>query len=264
MSPAFRTESPTQRVIHLLLLGVMALALVGYVVGLRQGRPAREAEAPAVVHARPHPTAIPATSWAEFDRREDGPNCDWPPSLAEMQQPALDWEAEPVRTEEGRRAVLAARAARRAFDGAPPTVPHPIDQMSVSSCIACHAEGRWIGQEVWAPMMSHAHLPSCTQCHVPREPTEFEPLLPPANSFVGLAAPMGGSRAWDGAPPTVPHTLFMRNNCLACHGPTAPEAIRTAHPLRVNCLQCHAPSASLDPWWRGLDVSDDSMSATWP
>jgi nitrate reductase cytochrome c-type subunit len=29
----------------------------------------------------------------------------------------------------------------RAFNGAPPTIPHPVDQMSSNSCMACHGDG---------------------------------------------------------------------------------------------------------------------------
>jgi cytochrome c-type protein NapB len=44
----------------------------------------------------------------------------------------------------------------------------------------------------------------------------------------------------------VPHTTFMRESCLSCHGPTGADPIRTTHAWRTNCLQCHAPSAVLD------------------
>jgi nitrate reductase (cytochrome), electron transfer subunit len=44
----------------------------------------------------------------------------------------------------------------------------------------------------------------------------------------------------------VPHPIFMRENCLSCHGAAGPEPIRTTHPWQTNCLQCHAPSAVLD------------------
>jgi cytochrome c-type protein NapB len=44
----------------------------------------------------------------------------------------------------------------------------------------------------------------------------------------------------------VPHTTWMRNDCLSCHGRTASPGLETTHAWRKNCLQCHAPSAELD------------------
>jgi cytochrome c-type protein NapB len=97
--------------------------------------------------------------------------------------------------------------------------------------------------------MSHPQYSNCTQCHVPadglRSLTEDERLFV-ANSFEGLGAPGRGSRAYPGAPPTVPHGVFMRQNCMSCHGPDRPNAILSSHPERQNCLQCHAPDATLD------------------
>ena len=66
------------------------------------------------------------------------------------------------------------------------------------------------------------------------------------NGFDGVAAPTEGARAWLGAPPVVPHTTWMRNDCLACHGPNGWPGMETTHPWRQNCLQCHAPSSALD------------------
>jgi nitrate reductase (cytochrome), electron transfer subunit len=55
-------------------------------------------------------------------------------------------------------------------------------------------------------------------------------------------------RAFDGAPPTIPHSTLMRTDCLSCHGPQGLYGLRTPHPERQSCLQCHAPGAHLDQY----------------
>lgn len=148
--------------------------------------------------------------------------------------------------------VLKARALRRAYDGAPPTIPHEIDQLSVAACMSCHSSEStlMIGSKRPATI-SHPYFSNCTQCHVPadglRRFTEAEAArLVVASSFQGRAPAGPGTRAYPGAPPTVPHPLWMRQNCMSCHGPEREQAIRTSHPSRQNCLQCHAPDATLD------------------
>ncbi|KPJ88793.1 MAG: hypothetical protein AMS18_13120, partial [Gemmatimonas sp. SG8_17] len=63
------------------------------------------------------------------------------------------------------------------------------------------------------------------------------------SDFVGLEQDLRvGGRLNPISPPTIPHRLLMRENCIACHsGPAAREEIRTAHPERVRCTQCHVP-----------------------
>jgi len=62
-----------------------------------------------------------------------------------------------------------------------------------------------------------------------------------ANEFVGLQQDMRtGGRLNPISPPTIPHRVLMRENCVACHsGPAAREEIRTTHPERTRCRQCH-------------------------
>ncbi|MHC4990713.1 MAG: diheme cytochrome c precursor, partial [Planctomycetota bacterium] len=146
--------------------------------------------------------------------------------------------------------ALAIRAELRAFNGAPPTIPHEVEQISSVDCLRCHGEGPEADEKA-APKVPHDFLASCTQCHVEDE-SEYlfgDPLAP--NSFAGIPAPRGGSRAYVGAPPLVPHSTLMRSNCLSCHGPFGLEALQTSHPERSSCLQCHAESAHLNqrmPW----------------
>lgn len=253
--------SPTHltRAVHLLLAAVIAIAFVGFLVGIRQGKtvavvppppPREEVVTP--------PNAIPATAWRDFDRRLYGSNRNWQSVLTSLTQPPANQQAWSSASKSDRRALQSIRAVRRAFAGAPPVVPHPIDQMSSSSCLSCHGEGLFIGKGVRAPKMSHASLQNCTQCHVESRLLDLEAATVAKNEFEQMETPLGGARAWPGAPPMIPHTTWMRDNCLSCHGSTGPLAIRTSHPQRASCLQCHAPSAVMDqvvaqdqsPWLR--------------
>jgi cytochrome c-type protein NapB len=135
------------------------------------------------------------------------------------------------------------RATTRAYDGAPPPIPH---DATLGACTTCHDDdGSEIGGVGVAPASPHGAaaasgaMQRCRQCHVP---VETRALL--VNSrFTGLPqGPWKGSRATPGAPPTIPHTLQLRENCLACHsGPAARAEIRTSHPERARCRQCHVP-----------------------
>lgn len=147
--------------------------------------------------------------------------------------------------------MRAERAERRAFEGAPPTVPHPIGSRDPGVCLVCHATGMAFPGGATAPPISHAELTNCIQCHVSGDPER--PLDEPLADDPRVAATLGGvasgplsERALPEAPPMVPHTTWMRERCLACHGVGGPQALRTTHPERASCLQCHAPSASHD------------------
>lgn len=245
---AHQPQPPTARALHLVLIAIIGLAFVGFFVGIRQGTTVPDLSPPDRTAAPSHTDTIPDTAYSDFDRRTFGPNRNWQSSLADVEQPTIDLIEfdDPNRSDAGRRAVLAARDERRAFHGAPPVVPHPIDQMGTASCMACHGDGLHIGRGVRAPMMSHVYMPNCTQCHAEMLSPDLDPFVLAENTFEGSDAPLGGQRAWIGAPPTIPHHVFMRENCMACHGPTGPEPIRTTHPWQTNCMQCHAPSALLD------------------
>ena len=130
------------------------------------------------------------------------------------------------------------RSARRAFDGSPPVIPH---QAFGSACVTCHTEtGKPVPNLAYAPANPHGDVGSlrnCRQCHLFQQDqqlfadNEFQPLT------VSLHR---GDRLFPGAPPTIPHTLSMRKNCLACHaGPSARPEIHCTHPERSNCSQCH-------------------------
>lgn len=135
------------------------------------------------------------------------------------------------------------RAGRRAYAGAPPVIPHGLLGMD---CLQCHgALAVNLPTRGLSPASPHAltrgmgSAARCVQCHVYRQTDgEFR-----TSSIVGLA-PLArpGARAHAFAPPTIPHRLFMRENCVACHaGERAAAAIRTRHPERTRCQQCHVP-----------------------
>jgi len=164
--------------------------------------------------------------------------------------PARDEAVPPARSSKW--AALAGREARRAFYGAPPVIPHPVQQLSQAECVACHESGiRLAGRA--APPYPHDQLVSCTQCHAMAEPAlPWDPQALPAdaravrNSFVGARSPTRGERWTAIAPPQVPHGTFMNERCISCHGPNGREAMRSTHPERQSCLQCHATDAVLE------------------
>ncbi|HEX5751411.1 MAG TPA: nitrate reductase cytochrome c-type subunit [Archangium sp.] len=232
------------RWLHVGAAVAVALAATGYFAGIRAPEmPERP------VASDPHAQrAERAPSYGELREQRRGAN-------ARMYEGAIGALAEepfpvkplPVATPEQRAQAVAQRQGHRAYDGAPPTIPHEIDQREVPGCLACHGEGMKLGNRV-APKISHPPYQSCTQCHVVGDSPR--PLAPykdsPRNGFVGLASAGKGERAWPGAPPTMPHPTLMRDNCASCHGPRGLPGLRTSHPERQNCQQCHGSSARLD------------------
>lgn len=141
----------------------------------------------------------------------------------------------------GGKSAEVVRAARRAYDGAPPVKPHEAFGMS---CTECHnLDGVAVQDVGFSPPTPHeltaglSAMSNCTQCHVAQQ-TEG---VWRASDFEGLPQDLrSGRRRAEGAPPVMPHPRFMRENCRACHsGLAAREAIRTSHPDRANCAQCH-------------------------
>jgi nitrate reductase cytochrome c-type subunit len=65
-------------------------------------------------------------------------------------------------------------------------------------------------------------------------------------SAKGKASEAAGSttrlpRAFEGAPPLVPHEIGDEHSCLVCHRLGENSAPITPHPERTNCVQCHIP-----------------------
>lgn len=132
----------------------------------------------------------------------------------------------------------------RAYDGAPPTIPHVLldgdGHIGARSCLQCHKNGGYVEQfKAYAPVTPHPDYLNCRQCHVPSKTKR----LFTESDFKKKIPPQTGQSALKGSPPIIPHSLQLRNNCLACHaGPSAPKEIRVSHPERINCRQCHAQS----------------------
>lgn len=191
-----------------------------------------------------------ALSYPELREQRRGPNAD-------MYENAFAWlrgqgpaSTDPVeQSPEDRQEALAQRRARRAYAGAPPVVPHPVQEREPGACLACHDEGARIAG-LRAPPMSHEKLTMCVQCHATeRREAPLEDSLgnmPFVNTFQGVAEAGPGQTAWAGAPPTIPHATFMRENCESCHGPQGAHGLRTPHPNQLSCRQCHAPASSFD------------------
>lgn len=237
LPPRLRRSAP------LLAAAVAGVALFGFLTGIRE--PARSGR-PQLPPPAGHGEVPPAVAYAELPTAKLRPNANRASSLGQLlyDRPAA---TDPVvRTEEMKQAALADRARNRAYDGAPPAIPHPVEARSAAACLACHGEGLKVGDRI-ASKISHAHLSNCTQCHVEQSPAGPPAPQPPAeNEFVGVFRAGPGERASPGAPPTIPHHTWMRENCASCHGPVSRPGTRTTHPWLTNCTQCHAPSAALD------------------
>ena len=133
------------------------------------------------------------------------------------------------------------RMQNRAYDGAPPTMAHPASFAKTKNCLDCHGQNFRLGDRLARPM-PHPYMISCQQCHVEQTSELFDVVNETKNYFVGLQPVQGGSRSYEGAPPVMPHTIFMRTNCLACHGSQGYAGLQTDHPERRNCTQCHGVS----------------------
>jgi len=238
---------------------LVTLAVSGYFMGLQQtgsrislSRSIEMPTADSLARSAAMTNAVPGiVSYAQIDRKKLGPNAGFSSHVSTLIKPGAVVIASTNVTDKQRAESLAQRQARRAFDGAPPVVPHPIPQDSTAACLACHGNGMAIKDRV-APKISHAHYGGCTQCHVPARTgprITSDPMLLAAladNVFAGALAPTKGERAYPTAPPTIPHSTLMRSDCNSCHGPTGLFGLRTPHPDRQSCTQCHAPNAGLD------------------
>ena len=236
------------RWLHVVAIVLVTAALIGFFTGTRgEEAPHRRAAPPAVV--LDGPTRL-APTYAAIRATPLGPDRDRHAAAIDAlraDHPALGAPV-PPRDDEAVRGELARRASLRAYDGAPPRIPHPIPAFGALECVVCHRDGLRLDGRV-APPMSHRELGSCVQCHVPDEGEMPGARLgggPPLEStFAGRPSPERGVRAWPVAPPQIPHSTLMRERCDSCHGVWA-SALRTTHPERGSCTQCHAPSGALD------------------
>ena len=88
-----------------------------------------------------------------------------------------------------------------------PTIAHPL--RGWTNCTACHANDRLVAT---APGHSGIHATDCLICHQPTD-------LP--------------------APLSRPHRELQNQDCLDCHGDTAPLPVDMAHRAEAVCWLCH-------------------------
>lgn len=138
---------------------------------------------------------------------------------------------------------LAGYYGLRQYPGSPPWIPHPVDQTmsgKATDCLACHGKGGY-SQEFgkFTPVTPHPENTLCFQCHAERV-TEKTFV---ATNWQSIDPPRLGRSFLPGSPPSVPHGLQLRENCIACHnGPAAVVEIRVDHGPRGHCRQCHVPA----------------------
>lgn len=141
---------------------------------------------------------------------------------------------------------------RRAYPGAPPYIPHEVEDDAGAqgqTCLRCHESGGYVARfSAFAPTTPHPEYLNCRQCHV----TQQKRAAPfKGNRWVKIAGPRLGLSALPGGPPQIPHGLQLREYCVACHsGGGALSEIATSHPERGNCRQCHVPSVVTSTWSR--------------
>lgn len=240
----------TPRALRVASASVITLAVVGFFSGTCDRRDVGpSAPAPSVValHAQVASVARPVPAYGDMRTADFRANAGLYATASETLAQGIADPLAPVElTDEERALAVAARRERRAYDGAPPTVPHDVGQREPSGCLVCHERGANVAGRI-APPISHARYTSCLQCHVvssaPRPLRASD--AGPENDFVGNAWGKG-TRAWAGAPPTIPHPTWMRAECTSCHGPAGKLGLRSTHPWRASCQQCHAPGAALD------------------
>lgn len=253
--PGVESYLTTHRKAALVVLAMLGVTGVsGYFMGLRQTQDfsaqSRAARASAYADrekATGSEDAPLAVSYSQLASAGFSPNTGWTNSLANLPTaPDSRQPAEPL-TADQKLQIIADRADRRAYNGAPPVVPHPVDQLSSQSCLSCHGpDATLLVAGTHPPRMSHGLYSSCTQCHVPTKSPQPKltatgfGLTPPPNTFAGKPRSGPGTRAYPGAPQTIPHPTFMRENCTACHGAGKPHALTTPHLDRQSCTQCHA------------------------
>lgn len=236
--------------LQIFLVIAIVVAFVGFFVGTRSATYAPFYLPQDSAPDRHHSETMPARSYTEIMSDPLTRNDHWVDGIGELSARRPDLYAEVENTPAQRTAALRARAENRAFAGAPPTVPHPVKQTGDLACVACHTDGVAVRGRLASPM-SHAFMANCTQCHVPSEAAgpmdaALAGTMSHENRFEGLEEPTGGSVAWAGAPPQIPHATWMRQECTSCHGPMGREGMKSTHPWRQNCEQCHTAAAALN------------------
>ncbi|MDH3359483.1 MAG: multiheme c-type cytochrome [Desulfobulbaceae bacterium] len=136
----------------------------------------------------------------------------------------------------------------RQYPGSPPRIPHqvaPSFSEDAQNCLACHESGGYDAElNAYAPVTPHPENVLCYQCHVPKRTDK----LFVGSDWESINPPRLGQSQLAGSPPPIPHSLQLREDCIACHtGPAAVAEIRVEHASRGNCRQCHVPMVANEP-----------------
>ncbi len=186
-----------------------------------------------------------------FERQDLSPSMPTEQGVFRRVEYALEYENMAENTTNNRN--LTAYYSKRAYPGAPPIIPHPIlnnKNIGAKNCLQCHQNGGYVSRfDAYAPITPHPEMTNCKQCHLPAKTNQ----LFVATHWEKTTANKIHNSALSGSPPVIPHSLQMRENCLACHaGPAAVKEIRVSHPTRINCRQCHVPMERISsfsaPW----------------
>ena len=243
-------RTPVRLALPVFLLGSAATAVAGVVVAVKRAPPARSPEPEPVAVAILTSPAEPIAAEAQVFRTRPG-------------MMAIEPETRRQRTAHVR--TLETWRYLRAYPGAPPRIPHGLtpDEYRTDACNTCHERGGYSERfAAYVPLTPHPEMGMCLQCHVGDDAvTAISRHSSDPNSRCSQCHGSGGKprayanttldwrttawpqvlrRAPNRSPPSIPHDLQSRGNCLACHaGPAAVAEIRTAHPERSNCRQCH-------------------------
>ena len=152
------------RVGHILAACAISVAGVGVVTAYNTDLPVRR---PPMAATR-YPGLARAPTYVEERQRHHDNRLRHPGNLRVMVARAQELSDAGAPTEEEHAQAIARRAERRAYDGAPPTVPHPVAQRDGPACLTCHGEGMRVATQV-APAICHTTHANCLQCHVASE-----------------------------------------------------------------------------------------------
>lgn len=136
----------------------------------------------------------------------------------------------------------------RQYPGSPPRIPHEVDitfSGNETDCLSCHARGGYSPEfGKFTPVTPHPENTLCYQCHT--EVTTTDIFV--ETDWKSVETPRLGRSFISSSPPPAPHSLQLRENCVACHtGPGAVTEIRVQHAIRGDCRQCHTVAVQTSP-----------------
>lgn len=165
-----RAPSRRSRIVSVLLASTIAVAGVGFLTATRsppERRGYRPASSARTSSGSSGGATTPAPRQAEMSRARRA-------TRTEELRAAFAILADVPRNPDGTMILDAEETARlaargeglRAYPGAPPRVPHAVDERGMPACLTCHEHGLRIGDRV-APQVRHEERASCLQCHAP-------------------------------------------------------------------------------------------------